>query len=455
MRRFQAKHVLTVLAGVLFSAGIFVGLMFFAGIWTLGKTYDVSVYVQNARGIAPYSGVTMAGLEIGKVVGIQRNGPDAVLDLRIDSGPTPLPVDSTVQVRLRTLAGESYVEVTRGHSTRTVPNNGSLGLSQSNPYTDVDQILSALRPPTEGGTRQFFDGFGAGVKGEGQNLNQVLGSATSLINDSLPLTSTLAAQHNQVADIVQNFGAIMNAIGQRSSAIDDFARGARITFGAMAAQDTAMRTLLGRLPGTLVALRRVSGAFGTTAPQIAPVVTRLAVAVDDLSPAIHLLRPAAQSGTTLVQSLGAASPPLAHVLTGLEQLRAPTQKALPEVHAMMCQLGPMLQYISPYGRDIASALENWAASLNPYGSQAHEFLADAHINPANILRGDVVNPQVNDALQTLLNLGIFSKVGPGNGWDDLPGPGHVNNTPIGNGLTGPASFGKVVKFPRVYAACTK
>jgi phospholipid/cholesterol/gamma-HCH transport system substrate-binding protein len=203
MRRAKRANAATVLSGILFSAALLVGLMFFAGFWTTASTYSVSAMVYNARGIATDSTVFEAGLPVGLVTGVQRTGPDAILSLRIDRGPTPLPVDSKIELGLRSLAGEAEVLLTRGHSSQTVTDGGSLGLAQDQNYTEVDQILNALSGATEGNARQFFQGIGNGVNGEGVNLNRTVGGFANLVNSSPPLTSTLGVQHQQVADIAR------------------------------------------------------------------------------------------------------------------------------------------------------------------------------------------------------------------------------------------------------------
>jgi ABC-type transporter Mla subunit MlaD len=116
MKRTKREHRVTVLGGILFAVGLLVGLMFFAGFWTTASTYNISVYVHNARGIAEDSTVFEAGLPVGLVTGVQRNGPDAVLALRIDQGPRPIPVDSKIQLGLRSLAGEADVLLSLGHT---------------------------------------------------------------------------------------------------------------------------------------------------------------------------------------------------------------------------------------------------------------------------------------------------------------------------------------------------
>src|SRR5581483_6727199 len=145
MKRTKRSHALTVSAGAVFTAALLVGLMFYGGFWTtdgiFGRSYTVTAFVPDARGLAPNAHVMIAGLEAGRVTSINRKGSDAILSLRIDSAPTPLAVNSRVIVRLRSLVGESYVEVYPGNSRLKVPSGGSLGIGNSQDFVDVDQIL--------------------------------------------------------------------------------------------------------------------------------------------------------------------------------------------------------------------------------------------------------------------------------------------------------------------------
>lgn len=453
MRQQHRINIFTVTFAALFVVALLVGLMFFGNIWTTAKTYNVSAYVTNARGIARDSTVFEAGLPAGVVSAIERRGPDAVLTLRITAGPRPLPVDSKVQLGLRSLAGETDVLLYPGRSHRLVPNNGSLGLSQNEGYTEVDQILNVLSGPTAGHTRQFVQGLGAGVQGQGNDLNRVLGNTASLISDSLPLTSTLAAQHQQVAGIVRNFGTVMAAIGQRTNAIEQFATGARATFATIASSDSAFQRMLAKLPYVLGGVQAATHQIGVSTASIAPALTNLGGAITALTPALEDLRPASVSGVRLVDALGNASPALHGILTGLIQLKPSAEAALPALHATLCQLDPMIRYIKPYGPDISAVFSDFGAAADPYASKSHQLLLTAMVNPNQVFDG-IQTQGLTSALNTLLNAGIFSKAGGVSGYDPATPPGQIDQTVLGRGVTGPAQFGLTHKYPHVTADCS-
>ena len=455
MKRTKPTHLFTVLASAVFMVVVLVGVMFFAGFWTLKKTYNVSAYVPNARGIAQDSTVFEAGLPVGLVTAIQRHGPDAVLSLRLTAGVRPLPVDSKIQLGLRSVAGEADLLLYPGQSKQLVRNNGSLGLSQDESYTEVDQILNQLAGPTEYSTRHFFQGAGYAINGEGTNFNHVLGNFAAVVNNSPPLTSTLAAQHNQVADIVQNFGNIMGAIGQRSTALEDFARGARTTFDAVASRDVALDQALVQLPLALRGARSATNAVGNVSPVVVPVVNNLANTITNLTPALNALGPASSNGITLVQALGNASPALRNLLVNLTALKPSATQALPALHALTCQINPMLRYLAPYGRDLAGFFEDFGAADDPYGGpqDSHMLLTSAVIDPAHTERGILSNSASNLANE-VIQLGIFGKLGAGTGYDAEPGPGNMEDTTKGLGLISPSTWQAAgYQYPHVTEDC--
>lgn len=454
MRRVKPISAITVAGGIAFGLAVLVGVVLFANIWRPGHSYTVSAYVPNARGIAQDSNVFEAGLPVGLVTGVQRNGPDAILTMRIDHGVMPLPVDSQVQLGLRSLAGETDVLLDPGHSTQTVSNGGSLGLAQDQGYTEVDQILNELAGSTEGKAREFFQGLGTGLRGEGPNLNQVLGGFASLVNDSPPVTSTLAAQHTQVADIVQNLGTVMNAIGQRTQALQEFAVGAENTFNAVAGRDRAFKQVLAQLPGAVKNTRQLVNAVTAASPTISPVLSQLGGVMLALKPAVDLLTPAAGRGIKLLDALGAASSPLKNVLAGVVKLKPSATAALPAVHATLCQLNPMIRFIDPYSEDIAAFFEDFGAVMNSYGGPAagHELLASLDVDPSNFVRG-VYNQPTSVALTSLYNFGVFH-AGTSLGFHSLVPPGHISDPTIGVGDNGPVQWGATHKYPHVTADCS-
>jgi phospholipid/cholesterol/gamma-HCH transport system substrate-binding protein len=455
MKRTKTVNVLTVIGGVAFAAAFLIGLIAFAGFFTIGSSYKVSAYVYNARGIAKYSTVFEAGLPVGIVTGIKRSGPDAVVSMRIDKGVRPLPVDSKVQLGLRSLIGESDVLLYPGSSKEMVRNNGSLGLSQNQSYTEVDQILNTFAPPNESGVRNFIQGLGDSVRGQGQNLNDTVGGFAALVNNSQPLTSILAHQRTQVADIIQYFGDVMGAIGQRMTALQSFARGALITFNTVAKRDTQLKAMLSNFPYVLSAATAAGHALRDNQPYLGYTLNHLATVVHDLSPSVPLIAPGAENGGKIINALGSAAPELKGLLGNLRQLQPSATQALPAIHALTCQANPMIRYLKPYGPDISAFFQDFGAADNFYSSAGggHELPGVLVVDPKAVVRGVTTQP-VNNGLTTLLNLGVFRASGaqPFYYHATRP-PGQRNSLTYGAGDYTPAQFGATHPYTRVTADC--
>lgn len=457
MKRTKTVNVLTVIGGVIFAGGFLVGLIAFAGFFKVGSSYDVSAYVYNARGIALYSTVFEAGLPVGIVTGIHRSGPDAVVNMRIDRGVKPLPVDTQVAMGLRSLIGEADVMISPGHSKQTVRSDGSIGLSQDQSYTEVDQILNTLAPPHEQSTRKFFQGLGDSVRGQGPNLNNTLGGFAALVNNSQPLTSILAHQRSQVADVIQYFGNVMSAIGQRTTALRDFAKGALTTFNAVASRDSQLKAMFSDFPYMIHSVAAAGTALAQNEPYLTYTVNHLLKVVHDLSPTVPLIAPGAENGTKIIDALGTAAPELKSLLANLRQTEPSATKALPAVHSLTCQLNPMIRFLKPYGPDISAFLQDFGAADNFYSSSAggHELPGVLQVDPNKIIRG-VTDQSTDNGLTQLLNLGIFSLTkDPGTQYHELRPPGQRNNTSFGAGDHTPAQFGATHPYTHVTADCSR
>ena len=465
MKRTKTVNVLTVLGGVAFCVAFLLGLIAFAGFFKVSSSYNVSAYVYNARGIAKYSTVFEAGLPVGIVTGIDRSGPDAIVSMRVDRGVKPLPVDSKVQLGLRSLLGEADVLLTPGHSAQKVKSGGSIGLAQDQSYTEVDQILNTFAPPNEPKVRNFLQGLGDSVQGQGQNLNNTLGGFAALVNNSQPLTSILAHQRTQVADLIQYFGDVMGAIGQRTTALQEFAKGALTTFNTVASEDGQFKSQLQNISYAAFSLRNIGNALERYETPLTGFVNHVNKVVTDLTPTVNLIAPGTQNGTKILDALGSAAPELKNLLTNLKQVEPSAIQALPAVHALTCQIDPMIRFLKPYGTpqngnpsdDISAFMQDFGAADSFYYSvtSGHELPAIAHIDPSGLFRG-VASPAADTAMQELLNLGVFQTTGAQpTYYHSLRPPGQRNSTTYGAGDYTPAQFGATHQYPHVTADCSK
>lgn len=415
---------------------------------SLGGTYEVHAQVPRASSLVPGASVRMAGIQVGHVTGVTRTGSTARVTFNIDKKHSPLPADSRIGVRLRTLIGENYASIYPGRSAAKLPDGGTLPITQADDYVDVDQILSVLQGNTRESARRFISGMGAGVRNRGPELNAFLGGATGVVKNGVSLVQTVSHDRRQVSRLIENFGNVMRSIGDRGAAVSETARGLRGTFSAVAARDKALGETLDQMPATLSQVRKTSAVVGSVTGTLAPTLTNLASAVRAAGPAVRLLRPAAGEGEGVLKGVSATAPPLVDTLGRVRRLAGPTASALPRVHAALCELVPALDYVAPYGRDIASFMQNVLASAaNYYDATGHALRLGVSLAENAFM---ATSKEARDAEQKLLATGLIGKIHM-LGYDPYPGPGHTGNLEKGRGIVGPDQWH--YKYERVQAAC--
>lgn len=443
------RHAITVGLAVLLAAGFCVAWLSVSNsLPKFSSTYEVHAQVPRTSSLVPGSSVRMAGIQVGHVTDVERTGSIARVTLSIDAKHSPLPADSRIGVRLRTLVGENYASIYPGRSTAKLRDGGTLPLSQADDYVDVDEILSVLQGSTRESARKFIQGAGTGVEKRGPELNAFLGGATALAKNGVSLVDTLSRDRRQVSRLIENFGDVMRSIGDRGAAVGETARGLRGTFDAIAARDRALGETLEQMPSTLSQVRRTSAVVRSVTGTLAPTLTNLAAAVRTAGPAVKLLRPAAGEGEGILGRLSTTAPPLVDTLSRVRRLAGPTASALPRVHATLCELVPALDYVAPYGRDIASFMQNVLASAaNQYDATGHALRLGVSLAENAFM---ATSKEVRDAEQKLLATGLVGKTHM-LGYDPYPGPGKTGNLEKGRGVVGPDQW--PYKYERVEATC--
>ena len=102
----------------------------------------LSARFDNVAGLDLEADVLIAGVRVGKVDGIELEGHQARVTLRIESDEVMLPVDSVVAIRSRGLLGERVLEIVLGKSAQSLADGGHFTRTQA--AADVDLLVDRL-----------------------------------------------------------------------------------------------------------------------------------------------------------------------------------------------------------------------------------------------------------------------------------------------------------------------
>lgn len=394
------------------------------GIPTPGTRYDIKAVVPSA-GAQLVSGarVTMAGVAVGHVKGVERRGVGTILELRLtDSAVVPIPATTRAQLRSRSPLGENYVSLIPGAKGEALPRGATIPLAQADDSIDVDEVLSMLRGRTRTHARQLIKGLGGAVDGQGDKLNTLVGSAAGTVQHGVQVVDVLHAQRRQVSRLVDQLGLVAARVGERDSDLRQVATAGTATFRAIAAQDGDVRDLAQVLPATLTQVRKTTGKLASTSAVAAPVIDDLAGTITAARPAARSLRPAATNLRQTVDALGAASRPLTQTLGALRKASGPAARTLPALRGTLCQINPVLRYAKPYAPDLLGIITGLGSASNAYDAIGHTIRLAVTINE-NSLVG--LPPDQALAANNLLHAGLLSK-SSGATYVPFPGPREGN-----------------------------
>ncbi|MCW3014553.1 MAG: virulence factor Mce family protein [Solirubrobacterales bacterium] len=449
-------HLLTAGVALLLAAGSSVAFLGIGGGLpsTGGDAYEVRVVLSNSASLIRGSRITMAGTTVGKVSDIRRQGFSTIATLRItDQRVVPISASTRVNLRQRTPVGENYVELRPGGAKAELPSGGTLRASQSDEYVDVDQVLSILSGPTRNRARQLFQNLGGALDGRGQQLNDILGDASTTVQAGSKAFTLLDADRAHVGNVVSSLESIMDAVGERRQTVATLSRQGLRSLQAVASRDTALRQTIAVLPSTLEQVRSTSGKVDDITATASPVVANLARAVHDVRPAVTSLRPAAQQGSQILAELTTAAPRLNTTLKRAKALSSPLSNALPQLHKAICQLNPVIRYTKPYTDDIGQLLMGLGSASNGYDAIGHLIRITPIVNENSLVGAPEA---VTTAMHTLLRAGFLAK-SQGLRREPYPKPDMNGKATAGTSPNEPITAAEVKQsgyvFPHVVSDC--
>lgn len=332
--------------------------------------YHVTFAMPSAAQLAPGSPVLVNGFQVGKVASLTARDNMALVQVSISGDSVPLHQGTTTSVEWAAALGERFLEIFPGpESNAEVPSGGLIvGASRQ---TEVDQVLSALDPPTRARLSSMIHELNSTSDGEEANLKATLQSAGPAVQaagevlkgvgqDGPAIRALVTQMHNLIATAVARQDKISGVV----SNLDDLTTSA-------SAQSEQLAAGLQELPSTLqtaqVTLDKVDPATEATVPllnDLQPGVHKLVGVSRDLSPLLHDLSPA-------VKRLRPTVDALADVLQDTPQLFDLTHSDLPPVTSILHDYQPAASFIRPYTPELAGWISNWDSAFSRYDSQGH------------------------------------------------------------------------------------
>jgi phospholipid/cholesterol/gamma-HCH transport system substrate-binding protein len=345
MRAFRSG-MSPVRAGLIALVVILIGTWFaFSKDIPFTDTYRIQAVFENSNLVAPRSPVRIAGIDVGKVVEVERykDTDMSVVTMEITDSGRPVGKDATLKIRQRLfLEGNFFVDLKPGTpGAEELPDGGLVPVTQTSMPVQLDQVLTTLQADTRRSLQDTFIGFGEALDSEPTAADDA-----DQDPDVRGLTGAQALNKALETAVPALRGSAIGAESLRGTETHDLSR----MIKGIAGVSRGLAVNESQLSELLTDFNTAMGAFASRAPQ--------------LEETVRLLGPTAGNLRRGLASVDAALPPTREfsraILPGVRET-PPTiaaagpwlDQAIPFFSSQ--ELGGLLKDLSPPTRDLARA----------------------------------------------------------------------------------------------------
>lgn len=443
------------------------------GLWTLFKGttplkpqgYTFTAKVPDALNLQAGSAVRIAGVDVGRVTEVERDGAGARLTAELDARFAPLRSQAKLTTRTKSLLGEAYVEIAPGdRDAPQIPEGGQLARSRVVAPQNLEDVLSTFHPDVRANLRAVFRDLATAVRGRRVDISDTVGHAGPALSEFDVLATELDRQRHDLRRIIRDGGVVLAEVGSQHAAVQALVSHGNSVLSATAREADSISRLVTLMPAFLGQLEGAGDAVSAAAPE-------LAKAVSTLEPVVPHVEPAATAATDTLPDLRALLrelPPSLRAgrqglpaLTGILKAARP---ALADIYPALREVVPPLEFLAADPQALVASSANIVAAVNPYIERANGY-RQRYARAVPLIWNEIVSG-VETALPTHRD-NPYPKPGT------LGTPGdkqlawscdHVNNPPLipvippGTGappclVQGPWEFkGKSAYYPRLLRA---
>jgi phospholipid/cholesterol/gamma-HCH transport system substrate-binding protein len=241
----------------------------------------------TAVNIHPKSPVRIAGVDVGKVSSISREGKAGVVTMEIESKGLPIHTDATLKIRPRIfLEGNWFVELQPGSpSAKTVSAGATIPITQTSDPVQLDQVLDALNTDTRSNLQTFLIEYGdslthkpnaaedaeqeADVRGlnAAQALNKAYHRGPSSLRGTAVINQAITGtEPHDLSKLVAGIGKVTAALNVHEQQLGELIGNFNTFFSSFAQQSTNLRATVAVLPGSLLNIDRGLAALNASFP---------------------------------------------------------------------------------------------------------------------------------------------------------------------------------------------
>lgn len=301
--------------------------------------------LETGQALTPGQGQTVrvAGVRVGDIEEVALREGRARVTLAFDEEFSDLVrEDATLLMRPKTGLKDMFLELNPGTKRAPVARRGFvIPVSNTLPDVNADEVLAGLDGDTRDYLRLLLSGAGTGLKGNGDDLNEVLRRFEPTYRDLAAVTTEVAKRRTELRRLIHSLQQLNTTLGRKDDDLAELVGASSQVFEAIASERRGVSTSVRRLPGalkqassTLGKVETLANVLRPTAGEVRPALTALRAANartrpfaveatprlrEDVRPFVRELRPLVNDLRPAVTKLAQGEPDLTRTFTVLNR----------------------------------------------------------------------------------------------------------------------------------------
>jgi ABC-type transporter Mla subunit MlaD len=318
------------------------------------RGYEVKATFANSANIRTTSPVRIAGVNVGEVTEVERDGEVSVVTFTVEDEGRPIHEDASAKIRPRIfLEGNFFVELHPGSpSSPELDDDGTIPVSRTSTAVQLDEVLTALQSPARSNLQLLLEGLGTSLtylptppEDADQDPDVQGESAATALNDAFEYGGTagrtsaqvneafLGLEENDLSKLLEGLARTSRGLVSREAQLQDLITNFNTFSGALADESENLGETIRLLDPTLRTARRSLVSLNAALPPLRGFSIALRPGVAELPDTIEAGRPWLAEALPLLsrRELGGLASLLESSTPGLAGATRDTLRLLPEI----------------------------------------------------------------------------------------------------------------------------
>jgi ABC-type transporter Mla subunit MlaD len=249
--------------------------------------FQLKAQFANALNVRPKAPVRIAGVDVGAVKSLKREGGTSVVTMEIENRGLPIHSDATIKMRPRTfLEGNWFMELQPGSpSAKTISSGYTIPITHTSDPVQLDQVLDALNTDTRANLQTFLIEYGKAltqkpnhaenaeqeqpVRGlsAAEALNKTYAEAPRALRGGAVINQALGGtEPHDLSKLIAGIGRVTAALNVHEQQLGELIGNFNTFFASFAAESSALQQTVAELPSSLRNVDRGLAALDASFP---------------------------------------------------------------------------------------------------------------------------------------------------------------------------------------------